>query len=51
MRPSELPRAQEVARRAGHTPAVFWKFYAKILRGRQQASNRLIDDAPAEPGR
>ncbi|MFI6728135.1 hypothetical protein [Streptomyces atratus] len=40
----------EVARRAGHTPAVLWKFYAKILRDHQQASNRLIDDALAEPG-
>ncbi|GGQ12257.1 tyrosine-type recombinase/integrase [Streptomyces roseolilacinus] len=45
----------EVARRAGHSPAVLWKFYAKILRGQQQASNQLIDnalaasEAPAEP--
>ncbi|MFE5852508.1 hypothetical protein ACFQ61_04710 [Streptomyces sp. NPDC056500] len=37
------------ARRAGHTPAVLWKFYAKILRGQQQASNRVIDDALASP--
>ncbi|MEU5399731.1 site-specific integrase [Streptomyces sp. NPDC005963] len=39
----------EVARRAGHTPAVLWKFYAKILRGQQQASNSMIDDALASP--
>ncbi|MGW9244687.1 hypothetical protein [Streptomyces badius] len=35
----------EVARRAGHSPAVLWKFYAKILRGHQDASNRMIDPA------
>ncbi|MEV0141971.1 tyrosine-type recombinase/integrase [Streptomyces globisporus] len=35
----------EVARRAGHSPAVLWKFYAKILRGHQDASNRMIDAA------
>ncbi|MFJ2909318.1 tyrosine-type recombinase/integrase [Streptomyces sp. NPDC087228] len=35
----------EVARRAGHSPAVLWKFYAKILRGHQDASNRMIDVA------
>ncbi|MFJ4552757.1 tyrosine-type recombinase/integrase [Streptomyces sp. NPDC088817] len=35
----------EVARRAGHSPAVLWKFYAKILRGQQEVSNGLIDKA------
>ncbi|MFJ8251255.1 tyrosine-type recombinase/integrase [Streptomyces sp. NPDC094466] len=40
----------EVARRAGHSPAVLWKFYAKILRGHQDASNRMID-AALETGR
>ncbi|MFE7385863.1 tyrosine-type recombinase/integrase [Streptomyces zhihengii] len=35
----------EVARRAGHSPAVLWKFYAKLLRGHQEASNRMIDAA------
>ncbi|MFF3675694.1 hypothetical protein ACFYYS_17065 [Streptomyces sp. NPDC002120] len=40
----------EVARRAGHSVAVLWKFYAKILRGQQQVSNQLIDQALAEDG-
>ncbi|MEV0602310.1 tyrosine-type recombinase/integrase [Streptomyces sp. NPDC050315] len=35
----------EVARRAGHSVAVLWKFYAKILRGQEQKSNQLIDEA------
>jgi hypothetical protein len=35
----------EVARRAGHSIAVLWKFYAKLLRGQQHRANRLIDDA------
>ncbi|MBW8088488.1 tyrosine-type recombinase/integrase [Streptomyces hygroscopicus subsp. hygroscopicus] len=35
----------EVARRAGHSIAVLWKFYAKLLRGQQNRANRLIDDA------
>ncbi|UQA94193.1 tyrosine-type recombinase/integrase [Streptomyces halobius] len=35
----------EVARRAGHSIAVLWKFYAKILRGQEQRSNELIDSA------
>ncbi|WEH34481.1 tyrosine-type recombinase/integrase [Streptomyces sp. AM 4-1-1] len=35
----------EVARRAGHSPAVLWKFYAKLLRGHQDASNRMIEVA------
>ncbi|MGW7464259.1 tyrosine-type recombinase/integrase [Streptomyces xantholiticus] len=35
----------EVARRAGHSPAVLWKFYAKLLRGHQDASNRMIEAA------
>ncbi|MFF2849913.1 hypothetical protein ACFVT5_26785 [Streptomyces sp. NPDC058001] len=38
----------EVARRAGHSPAVLWKFYAKILRGQQETSNRMIDAALAD---
>ncbi|SES44289.1 Site-specific recombinase XerD [Streptomyces sp. yr375] len=38
----------EVARRAGHSPAVLWKFYAKILRGHQDASNSMIDAALAD---
>lgn len=33
----------EVARRAGHSPAVLWRFYAKLLRGHQQQANELID--------
>ncbi|MBW5485273.1 tyrosine-type recombinase/integrase [Streptomyces bambusae] len=40
----------EVARRAGHSPAVLWKFYAKVLQGQQHASNQLIDQALADPG-
>ncbi|MET9320052.1 site-specific integrase [Streptomyces sp. NPDC003038] len=40
----------EVARRAGHSVAVLWKFYAKILRGQQQVSNQLIDQALADEG-
>ncbi|MET9253714.1 tyrosine-type recombinase/integrase [Streptomyces sp. NPDC003717] len=39
----------EVARRAGHSPAVLWKFYAKILRGQQHVSNGLIDHALSDP--
>lgn len=35
----------EVARRAGHSPAVLWKFYAKLLRGQQSAANQLIEQA------
>lgn len=35
-------------RPAGHSPAVLWKFYAKILRGQQQTSNRMIDAALAD---
>lgn len=38
----------EVARRAGHSPAVLWRFYGKILRGTQQNSNRKIAAALAE---
>ncbi|WP_370592686.1 tyrosine-type recombinase/integrase [Streptomyces sp. NBRC 109706] len=33
----------EVARRAGHSPAVLWRFYAKILRGGQSQANALIE--------
>ncbi|MFD5555679.1 tyrosine-type recombinase/integrase [Streptomyces sp. NPDC127068] len=32
----------EVARRAGHSVAVLFRFYAKILRGGQEHANRLI---------
>ncbi|GGX35315.1 tyrosine-type recombinase/integrase [Streptomyces chryseus] len=32
----------EVARRAGHSIAVLFRFYAKILRGEQSRSNQLI---------
>ncbi|WP_332328186.1 hypothetical protein [Streptomyces sp. WMMC940] len=35
----------EVARRAGHSIAVLWRFYAKILRGQQHKANELIDVA------
>ncbi|MFD3525039.1 tyrosine-type recombinase/integrase [Streptomyces sp. NPDC058653] len=38
----------EVARRAGHSPAVLWRFYAKLLRGQQQQANDLIDVALGE---
>ncbi|GAA1100712.1 hypothetical protein GCM10009579_88270 [Streptomyces javensis] len=34
----------DVARRAGHSIAVLWKFYAKLLRGQQHRANQLIDD-------
>ncbi|MBY8886785.1 site-specific integrase [Streptomyces sp. PTM05] len=33
----------EVARRAGHSLAVLYKFYARILRGWQERSNELIE--------
>lgn len=33
----------EVARRAGHSPAVLWRFHAKILQGQQHHANQLID--------
>jgi integrase len=39
----------EVARRAGHSIAVLWKFYAKILRGQEHRANQLIDDALEAP--
>jgi integrase len=39
----------EVARRAGHSPAVLWRFYAKILRGQQHQANVLIDRELQEP--
>ncbi|MGP3979411.1 site-specific integrase [Streptomyces sp. 8N114] len=35
----------EVARRAGHSLAVLYRVYAKILTGRQDHSNELIDKA------
>lgn len=35
----------EVARRAGHSLAVLWHFYAKLLRGQQCHANQLIDAA------
>jgi integrase len=40
----------EVARRAGHSVAVLYKFYAKILRGQEQRANQLIDNALQPPG-
>nr|WP_063892357.1 MULTISPECIES: hypothetical protein [unclassified Streptomyces] len=33
----------EVARRAGHSLTVLFRFYAKILRGQQALANDLID--------
>lgn len=36
----------EVARRAGHSIAVLWRFCSKILRGQQHKANELIDVAP-----
>ncbi|MFB6948663.1 tyrosine-type recombinase/integrase [Streptomyces niveus] len=39
----------EVARRAGHSPAVLWRFYAKLLRGQQQQANDLVDLALKNP--
>lgn len=35
----------EVTRRAGHSIAVLWKFYAKILRGQEHRANQLTYDA------
>lgn len=35
----------EVARRAGHSIAVLYHFYAKIINGVQQKANQLIDRA------
>lgn len=35
----------EVARRAGHSLAVLYRVYAKILNGRQRQANQLIDKA------
>jgi integrase len=40
----------EVASRAGHSVAVLFRFYAKILRGRQDHSNDLISKALADHG-
>jgi integrase len=39
----------EVARRAGHSIAVLFRFYAKILRGQQDRANQLIDKGPTRP--
>ncbi|GAA2582726.1 hypothetical protein Stube_31670 [Streptomyces tubercidicus] len=39
----------EVARRAGHSIAVLWKFYAKILHGQEHRANQLIGDALGAP--
>lgn len=33
----------EVARRAGHSIAVLWKIYAKVLDGRRDQANALIE--------
>ncbi|WP_445402743.1 hypothetical protein ACSMX9_14640 [Streptomyces sp. LE64] len=38
----------EVARRAGHSVAVLFRFYAKILQGGQEHANRLIGAELAE---
>ncbi|WP_256103714.1 site-specific integrase [Streptomyces sp. ODS05-4] len=35
----------EVARRAGHSIAVLFRFYAKILNGRHERANKLIEQA------
>ncbi|MFC8829381.1 tyrosine-type recombinase/integrase [Streptomyces sp. NPDC057137] len=40
----------EVARRAGHSLAVMYRTYAKILRGRQTHSNQLIAEALLDDG-
>ncbi|MFC5719850.1 tyrosine-type recombinase/integrase [Streptomyces gamaensis] len=40
----------EVARRAGHSLAVLYRVYAKILNGRQGHANRLIAEALRDPG-
>jgi integrase len=40
----------EVARRAGHSLAVMYKVYARILRGRQTHANHLITAALEESG-
>ncbi|MEW1866471.1 site-specific integrase [Streptomyces sp. NPDC088194] len=40
----------EVARRAGHSVAVLFRFYAKILRGVQHHANELIGRALADQG-
>ncbi|WP_248001232.1 integrase [Streptomyces sp. RPA4-5] len=39
----------EVVRRAGHSIAVLWKFYATLLRGQEHRANQLIDDALGAP--
>ncbi|GAA3488333.1 hypothetical protein [Streptomyces cremeus] len=41
----------EVAARAGHSIAVLYRFYAKILKGGQGHSNALIDRALDEDER
>jgi hypothetical protein len=41
----------EVARPAGHSVAVLFRFYAKILRGVQDHANELIGKALADQGR
>ncbi|MGW5332389.1 site-specific integrase [Streptomyces bauhiniae] len=38
----------EVARRAGHSVAVLFRFYARILRGQQAVANQRIDTALSE---
>ncbi|MEU5158569.1 site-specific integrase [Streptomyces sp. NPDC020875] len=38
----------EVARRAGHSVAVLFRFYARILRGQQNVANEKIDAALSE---
>ncbi|MBO0654048.1 hypothetical protein J1792_15080 [Streptomyces triculaminicus] len=38
----------EVARRAGHSIAVLFRFYAKVIHGSQQHFNEKIDKALME---
>nr|WP_079023486.1 tyrosine-type recombinase/integrase [Streptomyces odonnellii] len=40
----------EVARRAGHSIAVLFRFYAKILQGQQARANQLIDEGLSREG-
>jgi len=42
--------ATEVARRAGHSVAVLYKFYARVLDGRREQANALIEQAMRAAG-
>jgi integrase len=42
--------ATEVARRAGHSVAVLYKFYARVLDGRREQANLLIEQAMRAAG-